>query len=160
MHDTTIQGFQLSPQQRHLWALLHEAPEISTAQLALSFSGPLDLDRLRAAAQQVVERYEILRTTFRLLPGMSTPLQVIESTLIAWEPSVDQRELAEEARAAACDDLFEQQYRLPIDREHGPLVHALMVQLADNHHMLLMRMPALCADRRTLENIAAQLCTA
>jgi hypothetical protein len=40
----------------------------------------LNLQVLEEALQRVVNRHEILRTTFQYLPGMTIPLQVIHET--------------------------------------------------------------------------------
>ncbi len=74
MSKEIIEGYRLSPQQRHLW-LLEQSERSATC--AVRIDGDLDVDRLRQAIQQVVERVEILRTTFKLLPGMTIPVQVI-----------------------------------------------------------------------------------
>ena len=81
MQHEIIQGYRLSPQQKHLW-LLHR-PDLGAnpyrAICVVMITGVLENDRLRRALDEVVRQYEILRTTFRLLQGMSIPVQVIET---------------------------------------------------------------------------------
>ncbi|HEY0601735.1 MAG TPA: condensation domain-containing protein, partial [Herpetosiphonaceae bacterium] len=158
MQDTLIQGFQLSPQQRHLWSLVqHDHRFLATAQSAILLEGRLDVDRLRTALQRLVEQHEILHTTFRLIPGMPEPLQVIDDAEIAWQPEHDLRDLPDHAQIAAFDQLFDAAYRQPIDCEQTPVLHASLVTFADERHALLLRLPALCADRRTLTNLTLHL---
>src|SRR6476661_8374808 len=71
-----IEGFRLSPQQRRLWLLDGHACALRS-QCAVLFEGPLDPARVVESLRVVVCRHEILRTTFRGLPGMEVPLQVI-----------------------------------------------------------------------------------
>src|SRR5215210_1279646 len=82
MQSADIQGFELSPQQRHLWRLgreLEGAP--LRVQAAWQLTGPLERARLAGALHGVVARYEILRTTFSQLPGLALPLQVVGSEI-------------------------------------------------------------------------------
>src|SRR6185295_18863927 len=74
MSQRMIEGYRLSPQQRRVWMLgLSDHAATCVAQI----KGELDTARLREAIRQVVARHEILRTTFKLLPGMTLPVQVI-----------------------------------------------------------------------------------
>ena len=66
MSKEIIEGYRLSPQQKHLW-LLGESERSATC--AVRIDGELNPDLLEQAIRQVVERFEILRTTFKLLPG-------------------------------------------------------------------------------------------
>ena len=47
------------------------------ASCAVVIQGPLDVTALEAAVRDAVERYEILRTTFRSLEEVRIPLQVV-----------------------------------------------------------------------------------
>ena len=62
MPGPSTAGFQLSPQQKHLWSLPDGRRR--SAQLALLLEGLVDVQRLQHALQKIVERHEILRTTF------------------------------------------------------------------------------------------------
>ncbi|HEY9300096.1 MAG TPA: condensation domain-containing protein, partial [Phormidium sp.] len=59
----TITGFRLSPQQKYLWSLLQESPAYR-AQCSLLIEGNLNQKTLKEALQAVINRHEILRTTF------------------------------------------------------------------------------------------------
>ncbi|HEU4326187.1 MAG TPA: amino acid adenylation domain-containing protein [Roseiflexaceae bacterium] len=161
MHDTTIQGFQLSPQQQQLWGLAHQHRRFAyAAQCAVLLEGPLDEARLRGALLRLVEQHEILRTTFRLLPGMPAPLQVLGDAAVGWEDARDLSELDPPAQAAELDRLFAQSYGRPAGDERAPVLHASLIFCAPGRHVLLLRLPALCADRRTLSLLPARLAAA
>jgi amino acid adenylation domain-containing protein/non-ribosomal peptide synthase protein (TIGR01720 family) len=88
MSDQVLEGFYLSPRQRRLWPL-QGAPALR-ARAVIAVEGPLDQDRLRAAVARVAGRHEILRSTFRILPGMALPLQVVgEEPVLAWEVAAE-----------------------------------------------------------------------
>ena len=78
MTQRIIEGFPLSPQQKHLWLLQsenHSQPYQALAAFLLE--GHLNLEILETALNRVVNRQDILRTTFNCLPGMTVPVQVI-----------------------------------------------------------------------------------
>ena len=148
MQDKILEGFRLSSQQEYLWPLQHER---SWAQCAIMLAGSLDKETIKKALQQLVERHEILRTTFHRPHGLGTPFQVINETCTPlWrEMDVTSSEQLEQA--------FATQAHEPFDYENGPLVKATLLTLSNERHVLLLTLPALCADARTLENIFHQL---
>ena len=81
MQKEQLEGFRLSPQQKHLW-LLQESEKLLPyrVQCAVIITGNLNIEILRTALQNLVNQYEILRTNFYCLPGMAVPLQVIADT--------------------------------------------------------------------------------
>src|ERR1051325_7204200 len=77
MQEEIIEGLRLSPQQKRLWSLQQDDRLRSyRACCAILIKGPLRPDILGAALESVVERYEVLRTVFQRLPGMTTPIQI------------------------------------------------------------------------------------
>ncbi|MES1241620.1 MAG: non-ribosomal peptide synthetase [Acidobacteriota bacterium] len=70
-----IEGVRLSPQQRRIWRPGHPGQVPLTVQIEADLRGPLDREALLAALGRAVARHDILRTGFRLIPGMRTPVQ-------------------------------------------------------------------------------------
>ena len=158
MQNKIVEGFQLSPQQEYLWPLQQEgARSTSWAQCAIMLEGILDTETLREALKQLVNQHEILRTTFHRPHGLGTPFQVInEECAVLWHEAdlsssnaVTQNEQLEQAFAA--------QAREPFDYENGPLVRASLLALSADRHVLLLTLPVLCADARTLSNLCEEL---
>ena len=82
----TINGFQLSPQQKHLWLLqqLEVDNQPYRVQCSVSIEGNLNYQLLELVLRMVLEKHEIFRTSFQTLKGMIIPLQVIhEATNIS-----------------------------------------------------------------------------
>src|SRR5256885_175724 len=78
----TTESFRLSPLQRHLCALQQtEEPFPYHTHCAVWLEGRLDLSRLRRALKLLVGRYEILRTKFPRLPGLTWPVQAIDGDM-------------------------------------------------------------------------------
>jgi amino acid adenylation domain-containing protein len=153
-----INGFRLSPQQERLWALQQEQGGRSyTSQAVVSVSGPLDDARLRATLLRVVERHEILRTNFKLWPGMNVPLQTISEPEVAWSEFVDLSGSDAGEQEARLRALTQEELRESWTLARGPVVRARLAQLSPSEHGLILTLPALCADRKTLENVAREL---
>src|SRR5208283_1521862 len=158
MQTDVIEGFRLSPQQRHLWSLQQAGDQLPyRAQCAVLIEGSLNLQVLRAALQDVYDRYEILRTTFRCPDGMNVALQVVneekapsieEYNLSAWDP------LRQDAEIEA---LFQEVGRVPFDLANGPVLRISLLILAAERHMLLVNAPSLCADTASLSILVREI---
>lgn len=143
----------MSPQQKRLWMLQQSDGQIYESCCRLLLRGPLDRQRLQRSLSAIVTRHEILRTTFRRLPGMTIPAQVVEDSFDvdlplqkstpsgAVEP--DKPKLETENSGA----VLEQQ----------PLLQVQLIGLSADEHELLISTPALCADFVTFTNLLSEL---
>ncbi len=159
------QGFRLSPRQRRLWLDMRtgnngDRPAAFHAQCVLRLEGDLDAARLRRALQEIVDRHDILRTTFCRPAGLSLPVQVIAPRGRADWRDVDLRGRAPEEKAAQVEACRIEDWRKPFALAEGPLVRASLLTLAANERFLILTLPALCADAATMRNLAAELCLA
>src|SRR5436305_2718865 len=139
--------FPLSAQQRRLWRLRQEAGD-ARARCAVRIQGALDCGRLGEAVRLVVAREEILRTTFRCRRGLKVPFQtVIEDLEPAWR----------EESGGGWEEGLRRLVAEPFDLENGPMLQSALLRLGEAEHVLLLELPALCADARTLPNLAAEI---
>jgi len=117
------------------------------AQLALEVEGALDVPRLKAALQQLIERHEILRTSFQRSSGMKFPFQVVhERAELKWsEQPADSSEIEEllSAKQATLEEV--------------PSLAAALVKQVRNRNILLLSAPALCADAASLGNLFSEM---
>jgi len=152
------EGFQLSPQQQRLWQRQQQDSAFPYRVIGEAIvEGNLNPQRLEVALAQVISQQEILRTFFASLPEMGTPLQAIAEgnqyqfrydDLSQWEKTVQQKR--QEA-------WFEQAKQQPLDLETGCVLDVTLLKLAPDRHVLLITLPALCADAVTLDNFLAEL---
>jgi amino acid adenylation domain-containing protein len=150
-----IQGFKLSPQQRRRWALSQEG-EALHAQCALRLEGRLRMDRLRAAVQAVVDRHDILRTTFHRTPGIKVPVQVVaEQGSPAWR-TADLSGVSVERVTEEVELLFDEEAGRH-DLEQGPVLRCVAAALPDGANALLLSLPAVCTDGWSLRNLASEV---
>ncbi len=149
-----VEGFHLSPQQRYLYA---SDKEQRMNQCEVSLTGRLDVAALQAAIQATVDRHEILRTTFHRLPGMSIPLQRVEKTSAISFTAHDLRHLNGQEQEAEFRLISGREAKSPIDLQSGPVLRARAVSCSPEEHILILTAPALCADRRSLENVLREI---
>ncbi|MDF5714837.1 MAG: amino acid adenylation domain-containing protein, partial [Rhizonema sp. NSF051] len=156
MQNLTNEGFQLSPQQKRLWSLQQSSLAYCT-QCALVLEGNLKPEILKSALQQVINRHEILRTTFRRLNGMKNAVMVVANNSILswrdinlshWEP----KELSNKI-----ETLFQEARSQNVDLEQHSLLQASLLRLSENKYILLINLPSLCADTWTLKNLVADI---
>ena len=150
MLTVTLPGFRLSPQQARLWALQAE-PSRHRAQGVIALEGPLDRTALARAMERVVERHEILRTRFLRRPGFRLPLQVIAE---AGQPVWDEAGAMEGAEALA--RVLDEHARHGADLQAGSPLRLMLIRQSAEKHLLLVTLPALAADARSLSNLMAE----
>ena len=158
MLTEVIEGFRLSPQQEHLWSL-QKASDNSTyrAQCATIIDGCCKISALKAALQHIVNRHEILRTNFRYLPGMSIPVQVIDNQGFLISESYNLTSFSPEEQEIKIAEIFQEISQIPFDFEQGQLLHASLITLSSERHLLILSLPAMLADAASLKNLIAEL---
>ena len=144
MSREVLEGFRLSPQQRRLWQAQNGGPAWP-ARAALGIEGDLDPLVLRRALEAVVEKHEILRTTYLRLPGMGLPVQRIgERPIFSFRIGQPATESPFEAA----------------DLERGPVARFTLVRAAAREHRLRISLPALAADEPALRRLALEIALA
>ncbi len=122
--------------QRELWTACSLSEEASLAfneSGVLSLEGPLDLQALQGALNELVERHEALRTTFSsdgLTLCVSAPadVQLTVVDLTTLEPSQREQELERQ---------LVREVETPFALEAGPLLRVRLVRLGEELHKLV-----------------------
>jgi amino acid adenylation domain-containing protein/FkbM family methyltransferase len=154
-----ITGFRLSPQQERVWALQQSAGNLPFhTQCASKIEGPLDKVRLEVALFNVIERYEILHTTFHKVEGMIFPLQVISDFRRNTIPVCDLVSVSSWEREF--EAIFDETGFRPFDFERDATIGSLLLRLSPDRHILILHLPALCADAQTLDIIVGEIARA
>ena len=130
----------LSYAQQRLWLQVSLNPDDPAfhAYVALRASGQLDRHALQQSLDEIIDRHEVLRTTFRALNGET--LQVINpqmpvSIRAAGRISADQ-----------LDEEMRRELRRPFDLARGGLLRAVIYDLDDRQAMLLVTVHHLVMD--------------
>ncbi|HEV7377843.1 MAG TPA: AMP-binding protein, partial [Pyrinomonadaceae bacterium] len=120
---------------------------------AVLIEGSLRLEVLQAAINKAVKRHEILRTTFRCLPGMTSPLQIINEGGGLLIHAVNMNACTAREETEITQLLLDEAQELPFDFEQGPLMFVQVATLASGKHLLIVHLSALCADEVGLRNL-------
>ncbi|HEX4962826.1 MAG TPA: amino acid adenylation domain-containing protein, partial [Thermoanaerobaculia bacterium] len=152
--DRVESGFRLSPQQRRLWTLQGQGEAV--AQGILRLDGALEVLRLERALQGLVNRHEILRTTFHRLPGMKVPVQRVSPVGEMWLRTLEVGEDRSGLNDAGIAEQAAAEASRPFDFEGEPPLRALLVRRSASQHYLILTLPILCADRESLRVMAKE----
>ncbi|MDZ8067344.1 MAG: amino acid adenylation domain-containing protein [Nostoc sp. DedQUE08] len=149
-----IQGFPLSPQQKHLW-LLQESSNLYCSQCAILVEGNVELEVLKEALEKVIARNEILRTSFYRPRGLKIPVQVIETnTSVSFDEYSLENKSSHEKEIEAFIEKFKQESR---KLQPGQLLKLYVLECSSKKYILFINLPSLCADYKTLTNIVNEI---
>jgi len=154
MHSKSIEGFGISVQQARSWRLRGDDSCVPTEATWL-LEGELDSRVLRSALGRVVSEHEILRTTYRRLPGMELPIQVVEEGA-----PFELEELDLGSGGARLERELERLRRESFDLERGPVARFALLRLAPGRTVLFAAVPALAGDSRSMTNLGAEIAAA
>lgn len=153
-----IEGYRLSPQQQRLCSLSQAEGYTPYRSLcAVVIEGGPSLEDLEAALDDVVARNEILRTTFKRLPGMNTLVQVINDLGARQVGRFDLSAASRPEQLAELERLFQDMKHAALDLQEGPLLHLKLIKLAAHENVLMLSLPALCTDRSGLTNLVDEI---
>jgi len=128
----------LSFAQQRLW-FLHQLEPSSPAYntfRAYRIKGQLNITALEQSLNEIVQRHEILRTTFPAKEGL--PVQASDPTLTLTLPVVDIQELPESEREIKALRLTNEAIQRPFNLAQGPLVRTTLLQLGQEEYVLFM----------------------
>ncbi|MFW3371062.1 non-ribosomal peptide synthase/polyketide synthase, partial [Rhodococcus sp. SB1D] len=144
---TVTDIWPLAPLQSGLLfhAMLAESSvDLYSVQMILTLSGKVDADRLRTAAQGIIDRYANLRTAFTA-DDDGTPVQIVlEDVPVPWR-NIDLSDIAAVDREAALNEVLTADQATHFDMASPPLIRFTFVTMAEgdyrlvvaNHHIIL-----------------------
>ncbi|MEU9115314.1 amino acid adenylation domain-containing protein [Streptomyces sp. NPDC048483] len=137
---TTGTEFVLSPQQRRTWLAQHTAEGAPWRWACdIEIRGAVDASRLRQAIAGLVERHEILRTTYRRIASLDAPVQVIAAS---WPVELDAAADRPEPR--------------DVQGIEQPL-RASLTEQADGSHLLRLQGPGPSLDVLGITQVADEI---
>lgn len=136
----------LSYSQELLWLLSQVFDDgiAYNAPGAFHLEGALDLEVLRRCFGALVERHEILRTTYTVIDGR--PMQVIGSASPVDLNVVDLRDLPPDERSAEAQKILKDESRFAFDLVNGPVMRATVIQLSSNENILMLNLHHVATD--------------
>ncbi|HJT56502.1 MAG TPA: amino acid adenylation domain-containing protein, partial [Ktedonobacteraceae bacterium] len=151
-----VKGFRLSLQQAHLWTGQPERQPYR-ALCAVRLKGNLDSEVFQQAVRQVVERHAILRTAFQEVAGLERPMQVVAPQTEVSYSLICLADLSQAQQGKYLRERFAAAQQEPFDLAQGPLLRLELLRLSAQEHVLLLCLPALCADSATLKHLVAEV---
>jgi amino acid adenylation domain-containing protein len=153
-HDRSL---PLSYAQERLWFLdrMGFSGAAYHSPVNLHLLGPLDLEALRHALAQLIERHQSLRTVFRMEAGQSC--QVL---LPPYQPDLPVRDLSglpAEEKLETGKAMVVAHNQAPFDLEKGPIVRIGLLRLNDEDHILMMAIHHIAFDGWSLRILAREL---
>ncbi|WP_028346872.1 non-ribosomal peptide synthetase [Bradyrhizobium murdochi] len=143
----------LSHAQERLWFLWNLDPNGTAYTVAstIRLKGKLDHTALSQAIAEIVQRHEVLRTTFVATDGRAR--QVIHDVLGVGIRHQDLRGLSAEHAA----EVRRSELGKPFDLVNGPLLRAVLLQFADDAHELLLLAHHIVVDGWSLDVMLEEL---
>jgi len=123
--------------QEQVWFLNQLIPDnlAYNFQSTIRFKGLLDVAALNQALAGIVQRHEILRTSFQAVDGQ--PVQVIHTPFAVDMPVVDLRGIPQDQREAEAERLIFDKVRKPFDTTQLPLIRWTLLTLDEADHLLV-----------------------
>ncbi len=149
----------LSFSQQAMWFLDQLAPGLPTFNItaAAKVVGPLDLSALEKALTALVDRHEVLRTSFVAQAGR--PVPVVVDSVASRIALIDIARLDGPERERELDRIVLEESRTPFDLTRAPLARALVVRLGPDAHAVLLSMHHIVTDGWSFGVAARELTT-
>ena len=139
-------SFPLSFGQQSLWFLYQLQPDSPAYNIsrALRIRGRLDTIALQQSIDGIIERHEILRTTFSR--GIGDPVQMITPSTGFKIKLKDLENVPDGKKEEKARELAGEEALRPFNLETGPLLRAVLIKLEPEDHMLLLTVHHIAAD--------------
>ncbi|HEY0602945.1 MAG TPA: condensation domain-containing protein, partial [Herpetosiphonaceae bacterium] len=147
----------LSFAQERIWFLDQLASQQAayTIPAIVRLCGPLNVVALEHSLNVIVERHEILRTTFRMEAGQ--PVQVVEPSRTLAIDAQDLRDIAPAERETQLHQRIGEVIQRRFDLQHGPLLRAALYQIDADEHVLLLTIHHIVADGWSMDVLMREL---
>jgi acyl-CoA synthetase (AMP-forming)/AMP-acid ligase II len=148
-----------SPAQERLWKLQQALPELPFFNIlyALRITSPVDATVLERSFNEIVQRHEILRTTFAVVDGRH--VQLIAPHLRVPLAFDDLRKLPKSKKETVAHKLIQEALLHSFDLARGPLFRTRLLRLAEAEHLLLISMHQTLVDGWSLGVLANEIAT-
>ncbi|ETW97426.1 MAG: hypothetical protein ETSY1_22675, partial [Candidatus Entotheonella factor] len=140
----------LSYAQQRLWFLdqMEGASPTYNVPMALRLTGSLEVEPLEQALNHMIQRHDVLRTTFPVVAGQ--PVQRVDSHGSCALDVVDLHHLAAPEQTSELHQRLAQEADCPFDLAHGPPLRVTLYVLGDCDHVLLVNMHHIISDAWSL----------
>ncbi len=156
MENPAAAGFWLSPQQKHVWTLQQSVGGQRSVCLDV-IEGLKSVATIPFALPQVLAQHEILRTVYVRQPGMVFPFQVPLASVMPDFEAIDLSGLSATEQEAALNELFQTEQLRESIPDQSPILTAKLLTLGTSRVALLLSLPAMAGDGRSLRILADEI---
>ncbi len=151
--------FPVSYQQEQLWFLDRFNPgnAFYNVPMVWKLKGDLDVARLERSLQELMLRHEILRTCFVMGEDQEPSQKVVDEKLDVRLPVVDLRALEMGDREEQARKIQAEQAGKAFDLGQAPLLRGVLVQIADDEHVLGLTLHHILCDDWSLGVLMEEL---
>ncbi|MEW6732656.1 MAG: amino acid adenylation domain-containing protein, partial [Acidobacteriota bacterium] len=153
------QALPLSFAQLRLWFIDQLIPGCTAYNLPIvtRLIGPLKIAALKQSLDEIVQRHEILRTTFITIDG--EPVQIIAPTGSCAFSVVNLMELPATKQETEIRQVTNETIQQPFSLSQGPLLYVKLLRLAESEHLLIVMMHHIVSDGWSLGIFIQELAT-
>ncbi|MEW5860347.1 MAG: amino acid adenylation domain-containing protein [Cyanobacteriota bacterium] len=146
--EKTANHYPLSFSQARLWFVnqLQPGTPAYNIPIAVRLTGRLDVPVLVRSIHEIIQRHEILRTSFAIVEGEPVQAILAESCVTLNLPEVDLRQLPDSDRQNEAQRLAIAEAQTPFDLAQPPLLRAKLLHLTAEESMLLLTLHHIVAD--------------
>jgi len=157
--EADVLAFPASFAQQRLWFLDQLDPGSPQYNLAIAvqISGRLHIAALEQSLNHLVQRHEVLRTTFQMVAGqllqIVAPTATVPLSVVDLQPlplAEQQTQVQHHATAAA---------QVRFDLAQAPLLQVTLLQLAETEHVLLLTLHHIISDAWSIGVLLKELAT-
>ena len=147
----------LSFAQQRLWFIdqLEGENGVYNVPFFWQISGILNINALEKAILEIVQRHEILRTSFSVVN--ESPIQVIHSQPTLKIEVLDWGQVPEKDQFSKAQHLATAELQQPFDLSKAPLLRVKLLQLADQSHLLLLVIHHIVCDGWSMDIFRKEL---
>ena len=148
----------LSFSQEQMWFLNQLSPgdPFYNITAALRMRGEVNEEALRNSLQAIVDRHEILRTSFPTIDDK--PVQSISPFVSLNLEVVDLTSLASVERQSQAQRLANEEARRAFDLSRGPVLRAKLLRVSGNERVLILSLHHIVADAWSMGIILKEMC--
>jgi hypothetical protein len=110
----------------------------------VQLSGPLDIDVLERALNAIVQRHEVLRTSFALIDG--APKQIIRSDTVLKLGQIDLRDVPAEKRQQRIEQEMIAEAVRPLSLSEAPVFRTTLLRLLPEENVLMLTIHHIVGD--------------
>ncbi|MEM8529468.1 MAG: condensation domain-containing protein, partial [Chloroflexota bacterium] len=147
----TSPHFPLSFAQQRLWLIEQLQPGTAAYNISKAWrlAGSINVATLKTAVQKIVERHEVLRTTFSMIDDQ--PVQVIMPSLDVPIVTIDLSTVDHDDRETTANVVIREEAQRPFSLEQSPLMRVYVIYLSAEEHILLLTQHHIITDGWSLD---------